>query len=89
MNPPNKQGSREARCPITGCLLDVSIQLAIVMVGKQALNNVVEIGLPKLRNWWRRRKLKSAGTVTVLLLMLMMMISLNRYSQHACKPCNS
>ena len=32
-------------CPVTGCLLDVSIQLFIIMTGKQAINNILEIGM--------------------------------------------
>ncbi|CAN7995446.1 unnamed protein product, partial [Ixodes hexagonus] len=36
-----------------GCLYEVCVQLAIVMVGKQIINNIQEIGHPLLMNWWR------------------------------------
>ncbi|XP_076642651.1 anoctamin-4 [Halictus rubicundus] len=42
-------------CDPAGCLSEVCIQLAIIMVGKQCLNNFVEILSPKMWNWWRKR----------------------------------
>ncbi|XP_059479818.1 anoctamin-4-like [Neocloeon triangulifer] len=42
-------------CDPAGCLSELCIQLAIIMVGKQGLNNFVELLLPKLENWWRKR----------------------------------
>ncbi|KAH9380584.1 hypothetical protein HPB48_020364 [Haemaphysalis longicornis] len=36
-----------------GCLYEVCVQLAIVMVGKQIINNIQEIGQPLVMNWWR------------------------------------
>ncbi|CAN8022420.1 unnamed protein product [Ixodes persulcatus] len=36
-----------------GCLYEVCVQLAIVMVGKQVINNIQEIGQPLFMNWWR------------------------------------
>ncbi|KAG7214086.1 hypothetical protein KM043_001446 [Ampulex compressa] len=42
-------------CDPAGCLSEVCIQLAIIMVGKQCFNNFVEILSPKLSNWWRKR----------------------------------
>jgi len=33
-------------CATYGCLLELTIQLAIIFVGKQILNNAQEIGLP-------------------------------------------
>ncbi|XP_065300564.1 anoctamin-4-like isoform X2 [Dermacentor albipictus] len=36
-----------------GCLYEVCVQLAIVMVGKQVINNIQEIGQPLVMNWWR------------------------------------
>jgi len=42
-------------CDPAGCLSEVCIQLAIIMVGKQCFNNFVEILSPKLWNWWRKR----------------------------------
>jgi hypothetical protein len=45
-------------CPTYGCFLELTIQLVIILLGKQILNNCVELGLPivkyvikRLRNW--------------------------------------
>ncbi|KAG8039755.1 hypothetical protein G9C98_000484 [Cotesia typhae] len=42
-------------CDPAGCLSELCIQLAIIMVGKQLFNNFQEILTPKLVNWWRKR----------------------------------
>ncbi|XP_065345514.1 anoctamin-4-like isoform X2 [Cloeon dipterum] len=42
-------------CDPAGCLSELCIQLAIIMVGKQGFNNFIELLLPKLENWWRKR----------------------------------
>ncbi|XP_032525780.2 anoctamin-4 isoform X1 [Danaus plexippus] len=42
-------------CDPAGCLSELCIQLAIIMIGKQCFNNFVELGYPKLHNWWRLR----------------------------------
>ncbi|XP_041971203.1 anoctamin-4 isoform X2 [Aricia agestis] len=42
-------------CDPAGCLSELCIQLAIIMIGKQCFNNFVELGYPKLNNWWRQR----------------------------------
>ncbi|XP_066593098.1 anoctamin-4 [Prorops nasuta] len=42
-------------CDPAGCLSEVCIQLAIIMVGKQCFNNFVELLSPKMWNWWRKR----------------------------------
>lgn len=42
-------------CDPAGCLSEVCIQLAIIMVGKQCFNNFLEILSPKMWNWWRKR----------------------------------
>ena len=34
------------QCSTYGCLLELTIQLSVVMLGKQTLNNVVELGVP-------------------------------------------
>ncbi|KAF2364625.1 Anoctamin [Trinorchestia longiramus] len=46
-------GSRQEECSPGGCLLELSVQLAIIMVGKQAMNTVVEMILPKLWQWYK------------------------------------
>ncbi|XP_023288562.1 anoctamin-4 [Orussus abietinus] len=42
-------------CDPAGCLSEVCIQLAIIMIGKQCFNNFLEILNPKMWNWWRKR----------------------------------
>ncbi|KAA0198662.1 hypothetical protein HAZT_HAZT005546, partial [Hyalella azteca] len=46
-------GSRQEECSPGGCLLELSVQLAIIMVGKQAMNTVVEMILPKMWQWYK------------------------------------
>ncbi|XP_063915509.1 anoctamin-1-like isoform X2 [Zophobas morio] len=41
-------GVRQEECNPGGCLMELTIQLAIIMVGNQALNAVIEIGVPVL-----------------------------------------
>lgn len=43
--------------------MDVSIQLLIIMTGKQVINNILELGVPKLKSWWRNRKDKKASHI--------------------------
>ncbi|XP_031570691.1 anoctamin-4-like [Actinia tenebrosa] len=52
----NEDGFRQEECNPAGCLFELLLQLAIIMVGKQILNNLLEIVLPKLKNWWKSRK---------------------------------
>uniref|UniRef100_T1H5H3 Anoctamin n=1 Tax=Megaselia scalaris TaxID=36166 RepID=T1H5H3_MEGSC len=47
-------------CDPAGCLSELCIQLAIIMVGKQCWNNFMEYLFPKFYNWWRQRKHKAA-----------------------------
>ncbi|KAK6625541.1 hypothetical protein RUM43_005840 [Polyplax serrata] len=42
-------------CDPAGCLSELCIQLAIIMIGKQCLNNVLELLYPKFWNWWYHR----------------------------------
>lgn len=51
-------GFRNEPCPPYGCLLELTIQLAVIMIGKQAINNVVEMLLPILTSWYEARKTK-------------------------------
>ena len=52
---PNKYnrffGFRQEECSPGGCLLELSVQLATIMIGKQAMNTVFEMILPKLWQW--------------------------------------
>ncbi|GFO42122.1 anoctamin [Plakobranchus ocellatus] len=52
------EGARQEECDPAGCLIELCIQLAIIMVGKQAINNFTEIILPKVMNWFKSRKIK-------------------------------
>ncbi|XP_035890422.1 anoctamin-5 isoform X2 [Anopheles stephensi] len=45
-------------CDPAGCLSELCIQLAIIMVGKQCWNNFMEYFFPAFYNWWRQRKHK-------------------------------
>ena len=38
--------ARLEECSAYGCLLELTIQYGIIMIGKQALNNGVELGIP-------------------------------------------
>ena len=39
-------GLRLDECSTYGCLLELTIQLGIIFVGKQILNNATELGVP-------------------------------------------
>ncbi|XP_075263861.1 anoctamin-7-like, partial [Convolutriloba macropyga] len=41
-------------CPNGDCLMEMATQLAVIMVGKQIINNTMEIGLPMLKKWWNK-----------------------------------
>ncbi|KAL5010642.1 hypothetical protein ScPMuIL_012947 [Solemya velum] len=49
---------RQEECDPAGCLIELCLQLAIIMVGKQAFNNFKELILPKLIVWFRSREVK-------------------------------
>ncbi|XP_001353288.4 anoctamin-4 [Drosophila persimilis] len=65
---PGDEGARRSEffrlkndiCDPAGCLSELCIQLAIIMVGKQCWNNFMEYLFPKFWNWWRQRKHKQA-----------------------------
>lgn len=50
-------GLRNEECQVGGCLIELALQLAVIMVGKQFLNNTQEIIVPKLKAWWGKFKL--------------------------------
>ncbi|KAL1140334.1 hypothetical protein AAG570_000266, partial [Ranatra chinensis] len=54
-------GYRQEECGPGGCLLELCIQLCIIMVGKQAVNTLLEMLLPLLYKWWNSRKLARQG----------------------------
>ena len=39
-------GLRLDECSTYGCMLELTIQLGIIFVGKQILNNITELGVP-------------------------------------------
>ncbi|XP_008827371.1 anoctamin-7 [Nannospalax galili] len=55
-------GVRNEECAAGGCLIELAQELLVIMVGKQVINNVQEVLVPKLKGCWqklcsRRRKL--------------------------------
>ncbi|XP_069950373.1 anoctamin-4-like isoform X2 [Cherax quadricarinatus] len=42
-------------CDPAGCLFELFVQLAIIMVGKQIFNNALEILYPIMLVWWHKR----------------------------------
>ncbi|KAL0968812.1 hypothetical protein UPYG_G00272210 [Umbra pygmaea] len=50
---------RNEECDPGGCLIELTTQLVIVMVGKQVWGNIQEALVPWLMNWWGSRKARS------------------------------
>ncbi|XP_050545540.1 anoctamin-1 [Daktulosphaira vitifoliae] len=48
-------GLRQEECSPGGCLMELSIQLFIIMVGQQAVNTIVEMIIPAGLNWFNSR----------------------------------
>ncbi|XP_055472765.1 anoctamin-7 [Psammomys obesus] len=59
-------GVRNEECPAGGCLIELAQELLVIMVGKQVINNVQEVLVPKLKGCWQklycRRKKAGIGT---------------------------
>uniref|UniRef100_A0A1I8IMF5 Anoctamin n=1 Tax=Macrostomum lignano TaxID=282301 RepID=A0A1I8IMF5_9PLAT len=47
-------GLRNEECDNGGCLIELAQQLAVIMIGKQIINNCQEVFLPKLFTWIHR-----------------------------------
>ncbi|XP_046389365.1 anoctamin-7-like [Ischnura elegans] len=47
---------RNEDCSAGGCLIELAQQLAVIMVGKQMINNAQEILVPKMKAWWHKKK---------------------------------
>ncbi|EGD81552.1 hypothetical protein PTSG_02268 [Salpingoeca rosetta] len=47
-------GYRQDACPEYGCLIELTIQLSVIMVGKQSMGNVKEVVIPYLFGVWKR-----------------------------------
>ena len=45
---------RLEECATYGCFLEVTIQLAIILCGKQIMYNAIELGIPLLKWIWKR-----------------------------------
>ncbi|XP_059559842.1 anoctamin-7 isoform X1 [Myotis daubentonii] len=52
-------GVRNEECAAGGCLIELAQELLVIMVGKQIINNVQEILVPKLTGWWQKFRLRS------------------------------
>lgn len=53
------------QCPAGGCLSELAQELLVIMVGKQIINNVQEVLVPKLKGCWQKfSRGKKAGTGT-------------------------
>ncbi|XP_068084479.1 anoctamin-1 isoform X2 [Anabrus simplex] len=52
-------GLRQEECAPGGCLMELCIQLAIIMVGKQALNSILEMVIPFLYKWFNTLRVKA------------------------------
>ncbi|XP_074860238.1 anoctamin-7 isoform X2 [Carettochelys insculpta] len=52
-------GIRNEDCGAGGCLIELAQELLVIMVGKQVINNVQEIVIPKLKGWWQKYRLRS------------------------------
>ncbi|XP_051739999.1 anoctamin-5 isoform X1 [Ctenopharyngodon idella] len=52
-------GLRNEECEPGGCLIELTTQLVIVMVGKQVWGNIQEALVPWLRNWWVSRSARN------------------------------
>ncbi|XP_072474903.1 anoctamin-7 isoform X3 [Notamacropus eugenii] len=50
-------GIRNENCIQGGCLVELAQEMLVIMVGKQILNNLMEIVFPKLKVWKQRKKL--------------------------------
>jgi len=44
------------QCSAGGCLIELAQQLAVIMIGKQIINNAQEIIVPKLKAWWMNKR---------------------------------
>ncbi|XP_054198311.1 anoctamin-7 isoform X4 [Homo sapiens] len=52
-------GVRNEECAAGGCLIELAQELLVIMVGKQVINNMQEVLIPKLKGWWQKFRLRS------------------------------
>lgn len=53
-------GLRQEECTPGGCLMELFIQLAIIMIGKQFLSSFIEVGMPWMIKNYRKMKFNNA-----------------------------
>lgn len=53
-------GLRQEECSPGGCLMELFIQLAIIMVGKQIINAIIEMGVPFVIKKYKKFKYATA-----------------------------
>ncbi|XP_023213768.1 anoctamin-7-like isoform X2 [Centruroides sculpturatus] len=58
-------GLRNEDCNSSGCLMELAQQLAIIMIGKQVINNAQEILLPKIKSWFHRKRTKLTSGISI------------------------
>ncbi|KAJ8319968.1 hypothetical protein KUTeg_001555 [Tegillarca granosa] len=51
-------GLRNEECNNGGCLVELAQQLAVIMIGKQVINNVQEFLIPKIKTFLHKYKIK-------------------------------
>ncbi|XP_054152874.1 anoctamin-7-like [Oppia nitens] len=49
-------GLRNEECSTSGCLMELTQQLAIIMIGKQVINNARELLVPMIQSWYHRQR---------------------------------
>ncbi|XP_013932086.1 PREDICTED: anoctamin-7 isoform X2 [Thamnophis sirtalis] len=54
-------GIRNEDCAPGGCLIELAQELLVIMVGKQVINNIQEIVIPKLKTWRHKRNLSESN----------------------------
>lgn len=56
-------GLRNEDCSNGGCLVELAQQLAVIMIGKQMINNAQEVLVPRIKKWVRNRSMKFSKSV--------------------------
>ncbi|KAG8227804.1 hypothetical protein J437_LFUL006218 [Ladona fulva] len=55
-------GYRQEECGPGGCLMELCIQLSIIMIGKQAMNTVMEMVFPLFYKWLNTIRIRKRGS---------------------------
>ncbi|XP_016059095.1 PREDICTED: anoctamin-7 [Miniopterus natalensis] len=58
-------GVRNEECAAGGCLIELAQELLVIMVGKQIINNMQEMLVPKLKGRWLRSKKGKVASAAV------------------------